>query len=91
MFKTDLLFSSPRLPFSEAQKQAVLNWAKELHACDVPTLSSIKSCRQHIQGLVGKPTEKVVSASGNIFYINDVARAIANVCFFVARQQGRHH
>ena len=79
MFLTDLLFASPRLRFSEAQKSAILKWGKDLHAPDVPTLSGLKSVRQRIEGLVGDVTEKVTSVAGNIFYLNNVGKAIAKV------------
>ena len=79
MFLTDLLFASPRLRFSEAQKSAILKWAKDLRAPDVPTLSGLKSVRQQIGKLVGNVTEKVASTAGNIFYLNDVGKAIAKV------------
>ncbi|KAG2354908.1 hypothetical protein BDR07DRAFT_1493914 [Suillus spraguei] len=36
-FVTALLFSSPCLPFSDAQKKATLNWAKELDLLGQPT------------------------------------------------------
>lgn len=80
MFLTDVLFSSPRLRFSEAQKCAVLKWAKDMHARDVPTLGGLKKCRQEIKDLVGNSTRKVTSPSGNIFYLNDIGNAIAKVC-----------
>ena len=80
MFLTDLLFASPRLRFSVAQKSAILKWAKDLHAPDVPTLSGLKTVRQRIGKLVEDVTEKVTSAAGNIFYLNDVGKAIAKVC-----------
>ncbi|KAG1803360.1 hypothetical protein EV424DRAFT_1331009, partial [Suillus variegatus] len=76
-FITSLLFSSPRLPFSEAQKKAILNWAKELGARNLPTLGAIKKLHTGLEDLMGDPTEKVTSQSGNIFYINSVAKAIA--------------
>jgi len=79
MFRTDLLFNSLRIPFSQTQKQAVLDWARDLHACDVPTLGALKANQQRIQGLLGNPTRKIESGLGNIFYINDVAHAIAKV------------
>lgn len=79
MFLTDLLFASPHLRFSEAQKSAVLKWAKDMRALDVPTLSGLKGVRQRIEQLVGDATEKVTSAAGNIFYLNDVGKAIAKV------------
>ncbi|KAI6017560.1 hypothetical protein BKA83DRAFT_4015195, partial [Pisolithus microcarpus] len=76
-FLTELLFSSPRLPFSEPQKRAILSWAKELGARDVPSLYSLNSCHEEIKKLIGDPMKKVISASGNVFYINDIANAIA--------------
>lgn len=82
MFLTDILFSAPRLRFSEAQKSAVLQWAKLLHAENVPSLHALRKCQNTIRSLVGDPTSKIVSSSGNIFYINDVASAIAKVSKF---------
>ncbi|KAG2120425.1 uncharacterized protein F5147DRAFT_562462 [Suillus discolor] len=76
-FITALLFSSLRLPFSEAQKKAILSWAKELGALDVPSLYALNRFQETVQTLVGNPTEKVTAHSGNIFYLNDVGRAIA--------------
>ncbi|KAI0683828.1 hypothetical protein BC835DRAFT_1217128, partial [Cytidiella melzeri] len=77
LFLTDLLLTSPRLRFSDAQISAMLRWAKALHARDVPTLYAIKKMRQDLRRLVGDPTKKVVSPSGNIFYINDIGAAVA--------------
>ncbi|KAI0040147.1 hypothetical protein FA95DRAFT_1464700, partial [Auriscalpium vulgare] len=77
MYITHLLFSSPRLQFSDAQKKAVLSWARELRAPDVPTLDAIKKCQQRIETLIGDPTEKVTAQSGNIFYINSIGKAVA--------------
>ncbi|KAG1723899.1 hypothetical protein EDB19DRAFT_1915867 [Suillus lakei] len=74
---TALLFSSPRLPFSEAQKKAVLSWAKELGAHDVPSLYTLNRLQDSVRTLVGNPTEKITARSGNIFYLNDVGKAIA--------------
>jgi len=73
------LFNSARLPFSDAQKKAVLSWAKELGARDIPSLRTIKQSNERICKLVGNPMCKVTSASGNIFYINDIGHAIAKV------------
>ncbi|KAI0345233.1 hypothetical protein BDW22DRAFT_1470253, partial [Trametopsis cervina] len=77
MFITDLLFSSPRLRFSQAQKKAVLAWAKALHAKDVPSLYALTKGQESVKKLVGNPTQKFTSKSGNIFYINDIGHAIA--------------
>lgn len=77
---TALLFSSSRLPFSEAQKKAVLSWAKELGAHDVPLLYALNWVQESVWMLVGNPTDKITACSGNIFYLNDVGKAIAKVC-----------
>ncbi|KAG1720473.1 hypothetical protein EDB19DRAFT_1917941 [Suillus lakei] len=76
-FITHLLFSSPHLQFSEAQKKAILNWATALGATGVPSLHSLWKAQDRIKELVGNPTEKVTTASRNIFYINSVGKAIA--------------
>jgi hypothetical protein len=79
IFATDFLFSSSCLRFSDAQKKAILNWAKELKAPVVLSFYSIKRSQKHIRDLLGNATEKVTSASGNIFYLNAVGKAIAMV------------
>ncbi|KAH7917041.1 hypothetical protein BV22DRAFT_1027066 [Leucogyrophana mollusca] len=76
-FVTHLLFSSPRLRFSEAQKKAVLSWADAIGATGVPSLYSLKKTQDRIRDLIGDPTEKVDAISGNTFYINSVGKAIA--------------
>lgn len=48
-------------------------------AHDVPTLYSIQKVMDNICAAVGNPSQKVTSAAGNVFYINDVAKAIAKV------------
>ncbi|KAF9237455.1 hypothetical protein BU15DRAFT_48704 [Melanogaster broomeanus] len=76
-FATHLLFSSPRLRFSEQQKKSVLSWATALGAHPVPSMYSLGKTQERIKALFGDPKEKVTSASGNIFYLNSVSKAIA--------------
>lgn len=66
--------------FSEAQKAAILTWAKELGVKNVPSAYAIKKCQEQIHKLIGDPTDKFVSNSGTVFYMNDVGKAIAKVC-----------
>ncbi|KAI0631687.1 hypothetical protein C8Q77DRAFT_1030108, partial [Trametes polyzona] len=77
LFATHFLFSSASLRFSEAQKLAVLNWGRALQAVDVPSLYAVKKVSDRIEKVVGNPTVKVVSACGNVFYLNQVHAAIA--------------
>ncbi|KIK76023.1 hypothetical protein PAXRUDRAFT_18501 [Paxillus rubicundulus Ve08.2h10] len=76
-FLTALLFNSPRLPFSNPQQKAILNWAKELGACNIPSLYALKQHQEQVKKIVGDPTEKIISLFGNIFYINNMAKAIS--------------
>ncbi|EGO30569.1 hypothetical protein SERLADRAFT_432140 [Serpula lacrymans var. lacrymans S7.9] len=60
-----------------AQKSTILDWARELNTLDVPSLNALQNTQKNIKELVGNPTSKITSKSGNIFYLNDVAKAIA--------------
>ena len=79
MFYTHILFNNPRLRFSDAQKQAVLDWARQLGAKNVPSIYQLEKTTEHIRKLFGDPTTKVTSPTGNVFFINDVGKAIAQV------------
>ncbi|KAG1873043.1 hypothetical protein DFJ58DRAFT_651687 [Suillus subalutaceus] len=76
-FITDLLFGLTRLRFSEAQKKAVLSWACEMGAQNVPTLYALCKAQDHVHSCIRNPTCKVTASSGNIFYINSIGSAIA--------------
>jgi hypothetical protein len=82
MFLTDVLFNSPHLRFSEAQKRAVLRWGKDLGAQDVPKLHALDSFQKKMMENMGKPTSRKSSCRGNIYYINDIGDAIAKVVFY---------
>jgi hypothetical protein len=47
---------------------------------DVPLLYALNQLQESLRTLVGNPTEKITAHSGNIFYLNDVGKAIAKVC-----------
>jgi hypothetical protein len=53
---------------------------QQLGAQDVPLLGAIKKLQKYLDNLVGDLTEKVMARSGNILYINNVAKLIAKVC-----------
>ncbi|KAH0825930.1 hypothetical protein J3R83DRAFT_7620 [Lanmaoa asiatica] len=76
-FLTHLLFSFPRLRFSQAQKTAVLTWAKDLGTPEVPSMYAMKKAQECFMELLGMPTEKMMTASGNIFYLNALSKAVA--------------
>ena len=76
---THTLFSSPHLRFLRAQQTAVLDWVKALGAPEVPSMYAVKKTREHIMNLLRSPMEKITTASGNVFYLNAISKAIAMV------------
>ncbi|KAI0828596.1 hypothetical protein BC628DRAFT_1428616 [Trametes gibbosa] len=77
MMRTDFLFSSPTIRFSRAQKEAVLAWAKEMGAKEVPSLYGLEKFQADALESIGDPTEKVQASSGNVFYMNSIYEALA--------------
>ncbi|KAI6156369.1 hypothetical protein EDD17DRAFT_1764341 [Pisolithus thermaeus] len=55
---------------------AILHWAKQLSACNMLSLYALQRCYEVVQKMVGDPTDKIISPLGNVFYINDIAKAI---------------
>ena len=47
--------------------------------CAIPI--PVQKCHDEVKKMVSDPTQRVVSPLGNIFYINNVAKAIAKVSF----------
>ncbi|KIK78067.1 hypothetical protein PAXRUDRAFT_165006 [Paxillus rubicundulus Ve08.2h10] len=76
-FATHILFSSPCLHFPLVQKKALLTWEKTLGMSDIPSLYAMKKKQDQISKLLGSPTERVTSPSGNMFYLNSISKAIA--------------
>ncbi|KAH9028757.1 hypothetical protein EDB85DRAFT_1867621, partial [Lactarius pseudohatsudake] len=77
LYLTDMLFSSPRLRFSEQQKKAVLSWASQLGARNVPSLYALSQCQEHIKDIVGNSVTAVTSGAGNNLYMQDIPHMIA--------------
>ena len=79
LYLTDVLFSSPRLWFSEQQKKAVLDWATQLGARNVPSLYSLSKCREQIKKTVGDSVMSVTTGTGHKFYMQDIPFLVAKV------------
>ncbi|KAH9079599.1 hypothetical protein EDB83DRAFT_2170317, partial [Lactarius deliciosus] len=76
-YLTDMLFSSPRLRFLEQQKKAVLNWASQLGARNVPSLYALSQFQECIKDIVGNSVTAVTSGAGDKLYIRDIPQMIA--------------
>ncbi|KAF8266576.1 hypothetical protein EI94DRAFT_1425707, partial [Lactarius quietus] len=77
LFLTDLLFSSPRLWFSEQQKRAVLNWASQLGVPDVPTYYALSQFQEHMRNTVGNSVTAITTGMGHKVYMQDIPYMIA--------------
>jgi hypothetical protein len=81
MFLTDLLFNLPHLHFSLSQKKAVLKWATDLGAQDVPKLHALEALQKKLSETIGTPTVEKVSPCRNVFFLNEVGAAISKAIF----------
>ncbi|KIJ51703.1 hypothetical protein M422DRAFT_157758, partial [Sphaerobolus stellatus SS14] len=63
------------------QMHAILWVMKESGSCDVPCLDTLHRVQEKLQKESGVPTIKSKSAQGNVFYVNDVAKQMAEVRF----------
>lgn len=79
MLLTESLFSSPRLGFSTAQMRAILSYTTQMGGNSVPSISALKKDRDRLKDLVGNPTIKQISNTGDVFYLNDVGSAVGKV------------
>ncbi|TBU64237.1 hypothetical protein BD310DRAFT_973250 [Dichomitus squalens] len=77
MMKTDILFSSPELRFSRAQKEAILAWGRALGAKDVPSLYKLEKFQAEALEAYGNPTKRVQTSSGHVFYQNSLHHHVA--------------
>ena len=79
LFLMDVLFSSPQLRFSEPQKRAVLCWASQLGAQNVPTLYALSQSQERIKNLIGNSVTAVTTGAGNKLYMQDIPYMLAKV------------
>ena len=77
-----MLFGSPCLGFSHAQRAAILDWVKALGASNMPSMYTVKKTKECIMDLLGSPVEKITTALGNMFYLNTISKAITMVYIF---------
>ncbi|KDN45337.1 hypothetical protein RSAG8_04924, partial [Rhizoctonia solani AG-8 WAC10335] len=52
-FHTDMLFNTPRSPFTRIQRIAALDWARKLGAINVPTIQSFDEYESRLEAALG--------------------------------------
>lgn len=79
MYLADILFNSRRLNFSRPQMRAVLEFARQSGAKNVPSLSALQKLQRHLSSCLGNPEERHVSPGGTVFYVNKIAESLKQV------------
>ncbi|KAF8256941.1 hypothetical protein EI94DRAFT_1635932, partial [Lactarius quietus] len=60
-----------------AQKKAMLEWATQLGARDVPTFHALSRSQEYIKGLVGDSVTAVTTGAGHKIFVQDISYMIA--------------
>lgn len=79
MFLLDTLDSMPRLRVSDSLMKVFLWVLKEGGAQDVPSFKQLRDVQTKLREMSGTPSTLYKSAHGNLFYMNDIRKIIANV------------
>ncbi|KIJ47128.1 hypothetical protein M422DRAFT_249438 [Sphaerobolus stellatus SS14] len=77
IFLLDMLDNLPRMRLSDTQMEAVLWVMKESGSRNVPSLDTLRRVQGKLQKVTGIPTTKFKSSQGNVFYVNNVAKQLA--------------
>ncbi|KAB5589078.1 hypothetical protein CTheo_7477 [Ceratobasidium theobromae] len=77
MFLADLIMNSKRLKFTRRQMRVLLAYARETQGRGVPSLKSLKKTQSALKNKLGNPMIRKVSPNGNIFYMNQIIKGIA--------------
>lgn len=70
--------------FSVQQKRALLAWARDLGAPNVPSYAAMEQMKNTLKSDLGDATEKTTSAKGNVIYLNQLGLTIAMVIIFLS-------
>jgi hypothetical protein len=79
----DIMFDSPNHRFSEHDQHAILSLCKSLGGQGVPSLYQYQEWKKWCTSLMGAPSIPFTSPSGNLFYVNDVLKAMEMVSLTV--------
>ena len=82
MYLLDMLDNLPRLRMSNKHMEAILFVMRESGAWDVPSLDTLQRLQSSLSGKVSAKPTRHVSTDENIYYINDIAAQVADVCIF---------
>lgn len=79
MFLLDTLDSMPQLRVSDSLMKVFLWVLKESGAQNVPSFGQLRDVQAKLRQTSGVPSKLYKSAHGNLFYMNDIRKIVANV------------
>ena len=79
-FLLDAVDNLPRLRISDSLMKVFLWMLREARVRDAPSFASLRKTQSCLHTECSIPTHQYNSAQGNIYFMNDVQKAIANVC-----------
>ena len=81
MFLLDTLDNMPRQRISDSLMKVFLWILKECGAPDVPSFKRLRDTQSKLRDTTGATSTLHKSAHGNLFYMNDIRKIVANVGF----------
>ena len=80
IFLLDAVDNLPRLRISDSLMKVFLWMLREAGVRDAPSFASLRKTQSRLHTECSIPTHQYNSAQGNIYFMNDVRKVIANVC-----------
>ncbi|KAG8913665.1 hypothetical protein FRC01_004436, partial [Tulasnella sp. 417] len=77
MFLLDLLDNMPRLRLSDAHMRLIIWVMKQAGCPNMPSFTELRKAQEGLRKTIGLKTHQYTSQIGNIFYMNDIPKLIA--------------
>ncbi|KAG8796301.1 hypothetical protein FRC12_000716, partial [Ceratobasidium sp. 428] len=82
MSLADALSSSRRVRFSRQHMEALLEYARETRGEEIPTYTALRSFQKKLKTQMGDPSQRCVSSTGTVYYLNAISRGLQDVIEF---------
>ncbi|KAF8599821.1 hypothetical protein BDV93DRAFT_448715 [Ceratobasidium sp. AG-I] len=76
MYLADIITNSQRVQFSRRHLEILLEYARQTGGKDIPTVSALKKAQKAIKSRIGDSTQRKVSASGTVYYLNTISNSL---------------